>query len=379
MKSPICGVETLDDILQYTNLDVTDIENGFKDNFVENFFYERFQEEIPDWIDYLFNGDDDINTMGSTLMELFLGRNADKKMSSTYWAVYKYSANKDCAIAFNTLLVDALFKFSEKWIRVAKTLFADYNPLENYSMNDRITLAKTGVDSLTHGKVLSKTGSDSLTYGKVLKKTGTDVLDHDGSVTHGESVSDATMGTDDTTETPRVGRVTKVKTNIDTTSVASGSTERQVSAFDSSTYEPKEKSINNDLTTRNTGNATNNYTETEEQTPTGTNTKSESRSESKTQVHSGTDYDTTDETRTLDLIDAESGNDARTLNLTDTESGTDTNQHASNETQEHTRSGNIGVTTSQQMAQSEFELRAKNNFFEVFFSDIESLMFLGVY
>ena len=351
MKSPINGVKTLDDLLQYTNLDVVNIEDGFTDIFVEMFFYERFQEEIPNWIDYLFNGDDDINTMGSTLMELFLGRNADKKMSSTYWAIYKYSANKNCAIAFNTLFVDALFKFSEKWIRVAKTLFADYNPLENYSMNDRITLAKTGVDSLTHGKVL--------------KKTGTDVLDHDGSVTHGESVSDATMGTDSTTETPRVGRVTKVKTNIDTTSVASGSTERQVSAFDSSTYEPKEKSINNDLTTRNTGNATNNYTETEEQTPTGTNTKSESRSESKTQVHSGTDYDTTDETRTL--------------NLTDTESGTDTNQHASNETQEHTRSGNIGVTTSQQMAQSEFELRAKNNFFEVFFSDIESLMFLGVY
>lgn len=43
-----------------------------------------------------------------------------------------------------------------------------------------------------------------------------------------------------------------------------------------------------------------------------------------------------------------------------------------------TRSGNIGVTTSQQMIESEIELR-KNNFIEIMFNDIDSVLALEIY
>ena len=44
-----------------------------------------------------------------------------------------------------------------------------------------------------------------------------------------------------------------------------------------------------------------------------------------------------------------------------------------------TRSGNIGVTTSQQMLQSEIDLRQKNNYLKILFDDINFLICLSVY
>ena len=49
-----------------------------------------------------------------------------------------------------------------------------------------------------------------------------------------------------------------------------------------------------------------------------------------------------------------------------------------NSTRELTRSGNIGVTTSQQMIQSEIELR-KHNLLDIIYNDIDSLLFLDYY
>ena len=43
-----------------------------------------------------------------------------------------------------------------------------------------------------------------------------------------------------------------------------------------------------------------------------------------------------------------------------------------------TRSGNIGVTTSQQMIESELELR-KKNIYEIIYSDLDKLLFLDYY
>lgn len=48
-------------------------------------------------------------------------------------------------------------------------------------------------------------------------------------------------------------------------------------------------------------------------------------------------------------------------------------------TRELTRSGNIGVTTSQQMIESEFELRMKNDFYEVVYKDTDSILTIPIY
>jgi hypothetical protein len=62
-----------------------------------------------------------------------------------------------------------------------------------------------------------------------------------------------------------------------------------------------------------------------------------------------------------------------TATTTTTTTGTDTNQHYA------TRSGNIGVTTSQQMAMSELEIAAKMTIFDTIKKDIAAKLFLGTW
>lgn len=61
--------------------------------------------------------------------------------------------------------------------------------------------------------------------------------------------------------------------------------------------------------------------------------------------------------------------------ITDTNTGTDTHTH----NYELTRSGNIGVTTSQQMIQSEHDLWRWNFFNDVVFPDIDRVLTLMIY
>lgn len=133
--------------------------------------------------------------------------------------------------------------------------------------------------------------------------------------THGETI----------TETPRVTRSHKISQNIKTDSKVTGNQERMVSAMDSSSYVPESKSINNDLNTNVSGLEADNYQNYTENEPTGIDTT----------AHSGTD--------------------------------------------KLERSGNIGVTTSQQMLESEVILRARHRFWEIVQEDIASMLVLAVY
>lgn len=60
--------------------------------------------------------------------------------------------------------------------------------------------------------------------------------------------------------------------------------------------------------------------------------------------------------------------DTKNFNKTTFNSAVDTSKH-----------GNIGVTTSQQMLESEIELRNKWNFYEIMFNDIDSLITTNLY
>lgn len=73
--------------------------------------------------------------------------------------------------------------------------------------------------------------------------------------------------------------------------------------------------------------------------------------------------------------------DTRTDNLTDTRTDNLTNTENASENIERTltRSGNIGITTSQQMAQSERELWLWNFFFEIVFPDLDEVLTLAIY
>lgn len=90
------------------------------------------------------------------------------------------------------------------------------------------------------------------------------------------------------------------------------------------------------------------------------------------QVNSETDSTTTEENATTETSSTKTG----TLNSTNSVNGTNTT--SKNIERELNRSGNIGVTTSQQMIESERELYLWK-FFDVVFSDIDKILTLKVY
>ena len=177
------------------------------------------------------------------------------------------------------------------WGKQWETMSFKYNPIENYSMQEKMTDDKT-IDE--YGKNTTRT--DNLNHVKTGTETRTDNL------------------TD--TATP----------NLTT------NTENAVFGFNSSVAVPSGE---------------------QEQTATGTNTE----------THTGTEQNQ--------------------YNLSDTDTGTQTILDGGSDTHTRnytlTRSGNIGVTTSQQMIESERSLWVWNFFRNVVFPDIDRVLTLQIY
>lgn len=88
------------------------------------------------------------------------------------------------------------------------------------------------------------------------------------------------------------------------------------------------------------------------------------------------EYNTSDtDSGTVTTVTTGTDTDTHTGSVTDTNSGKDTHTH----NYELTRSGNIGVTTSQQMLQAEHELWRWNFFEDVVFPDIDRVITLMIY
>ena len=172
------------------------------------------------------------------------------------------------SIAYETLVV-----FREAWDNIYKSLTANYNPINNYSMTE------SGQDTRTN--------------------TGT------------QSTSGVSSGTE--TETP----------NLTTTATGENNSDGGLFGFNSAASVPSD-------------------------TTHGTNTN--------TNTQSGT-------------VNTETGG---TSSTTRTDDLTEKSVHT------FERSGNIGVTTSQQMIESELELR-KKQFYSIVYSDIVKHLCLSVY
>ena len=136
-----------------------------------------------------------------------------------------------------------------------------------------------------------------------------------------------------------------------------------------------------DLTHKKTGTETTAplVTMTEQENTYGFNTVAENGEPTtkKTQTSGGTS------TLTYNTTDTDTGNTETEYNTTETDSGSITDTESGKNTRKRnyvlTRSGNIGVTTSQQMLQSERELWVWNFFRDVVFPDIDYLLTIPVY
>ena len=249
-------------------------------NPAEGIFYALNSFDVP-WKNNNYYVPDD--------MDYTLNHAADKYISR----MVDILLNNDDELTTNALsiLANVIYKmFSRKWNKLYATFGYEYNPINNYDMTETMTNDTT---QHTHGH--TETITDNLSH----TKTGTETTAYD--------------------------------TTDETTNNLNNTIEEQIEGFNSSEYQPANKSIAD-----NTG--------------TQTNTKD--------------------------------GTDTLTYNTTNRDTGTQTHANTGTDTDVRnyvlTRSGNIGVTTSQQMLESELELR-KWNFFERVYNDIDSVCCLSIY
>ena len=247
--------------------------------------------------------------------------------------------------------------YYQKWGKLYDTLNFEYNPIENYDMLEIMT---NDITAIQYGKTTTRT--DNLTHAK----TGTETETPNTTETRTDNLTHAKTGTE--TETPnttetRTDNLKRAKTGDDTitynttdtdTPNLTNTTENQIFGFNSS---EGVDSNSQDVST------------------TGTDTKTKTGTEK-------TDYDT-EETSTGTQATAKTGTDQMTYNTQDTQTGTQANAESGTDT--HTRnyrlsrSGNIGVTTAQQMITQEREIRLWDFFHRVVFPDIDRVMTIQIY
>lgn len=225
------------------------------------------------------------------------------------------------------------------WEKEYATLSYEYDPIENYSMIEQMT---NDTNVTTYGK--RDTMTDDLTH----TKTGTEQVAPLTSELTTDNLSSArTVNlTDGNTKNLTDQRTANL---TDTTNVSTY-------GFNSATAVPAD---------------------TTNETHTGTDTTTHTGTDNTT--HTGTDTTANTGTRTV----ARSGTDTTTYNTTDRDTGTRGNVSSGSDQSVRnytlTRSGNIGVTTSQQMIQSERDLDMWNFFYSVVFPSVDKVLTLMIF
>lgn len=210
----------------------------------------------------------------------------------------------------------------QNWQYEWDAMFTEYNPIENYNADETETINHGGSDTT------SRTGTDTHTL------SGTDTEHETGTNTITNSGSDTVTNT---------GTTTNVNTNDNGTST----TDNKIYGFNS-------EDASNDTTSTTTVN----QTITDERTDDLTATTNHGL--------------TTDDTRNMSNSTTYGRSDAENVDIKEQ---TDYNNSENRTLKRH---GNIGVTTSQQMIESELELRQKF-FFEIVFRDVDHYLTLSVY
>lgn len=219
------------------------------------------------------------------------------------------------------------------WTRLWEALQLEYNPIENYNLSEKVDRDQTDQNKLsrdldytstiegTSKETTEANGTENVTGTSTTDttygSTGSSSLDHGETITSDAETDDHTYGFNSEEKVPTS---VQISTGTDTHSGTDTTTTKE------------------DSTTKVTGNTTSDTT---------TSSTGETDISTNTAV-----ADKTAETHTIDDV--------------------------LNEQITRTRSGNIGVTTTQQMLLQEYELR-KNNFFEQVFEDVDKYLTLSIY
>ena len=229
--------------------------------------------------------------------------------------------------------------YKNKWTRLWSLNNSEYNPIENYSMTEKKTGSDTGLKTPTNWK----TTTDH-TVSQDYKETDTDKPTN-WKEEHDHHASQDYKQTE--TDTPTNWK----KTNTSLLADNEASTESQVRPINSASFEPASKTV------------------------TGVKSKNEEEQQGtykKDSEVTGHLYDDVTQSGTYAREHTQTG----TRTEETTQSGSFEDKMTYNSTLE--RSGNIGVTTTQQMAESEIKLW-QWLFFEEVFKDIDNIFTLSTY
>ena len=253
--------------------------------------------------------------------------------------------------------------YAVKWNRLYTVTQLQYDPIENYSMTE----TREHSESTTYGHTVSGQTSGS-TQGT---SSGTDALQHGKTDTVSSTVTESDQ--QNTTDALQHGKSTATSGQKSTSSTRTPA----VTASDSSTIFGFDSGSTGVPLSAHT--STNSGTDT----TTGTDTDTSTVTDSGTDTHTITATDA--KTTTTAGSTASTGTDTRTVSDTSSgsSSGTSSETHGGHDDTEGgytlTRNGNIGVTTSQQMIESEIALWQWTFINNVIYPDVNSVVASSVW
>lgn len=312
-----------------------------------NAFFMALEAHGAPWYDEQLTG------QASNLAWLYFNRSRQKLITS----MVKESNSTMSAYAEIILQM-----YGDKWSHIWDLYQLDYNPIENYNMIESGSDVNTKTGSLDRSGAITRTGS--LDRSGAITRSGS--IDHTGALTK--------SGSESVTDT--------------LTYAGKEKTRKTGSIIDSGDKTDNQNDQDNKIYGYNSSNGV--YSDTSEQKTSHKNTQKfenvddELSFTDRTDTHSiTTNYNQVADTDTRkdtyqQLADTDTRKETYS-NIADT----DTRKELYNnikDTGSHslTRSGNIGTTTTQMMAESEIEYR-KHLFFEMVFSDIDHILTLPVY
>lgn len=262
---------------------------------------------------------------------------------------------------FQRSMFSLLFKNKEKYTRLYEVTKLQYKPIENYAMTEEgsDSTVTTGHNVTTHGEIekTDNIGAVTVTSAHGARENSLEYGERTKNINIGEGTKELAYGAESITE--NIGAIS-VTDNIGN---RSDSETDGVAGYNSSQYS---NSTKKDMLT---GEQTNTHNEQGRVNTTGKEARTDTERET-ARVNSESENTHTDTERMSQFTDSESTN-ARTDSSRTTQSPTE--EDVSNDVKfQHklTRSGNIGVTTSQQMAQSEIDLWSAFDFYGTIIEDI---------
>lgn len=264
------------------------------------------------------------------------------------------------------------------WQRIYNASKLEYNPIENYNRTEIETLTHAGTEEHSGTDTTSSSGTDSKTGSTSNNETasGTESTNKNISGTETNTGTDTTTYRDSKTTENTGTDTTSYSDNKTTTNSGTDTTTNSVTSYDSnSLYVHDTSALQHGHSTTENTTGSNNLSHGLKTTETisGNNTLEHGKNVATAETE--TDSTTRQQTINNSGSNSESGSFDKTDSLTHGEAI----ERNATDTKESHISGNIGVTTSQQMLEQELEISVKLNVMKIITESFKNRFCILVY